>query len=121
MTISTSVDGRLLTTNRTTTLPDGARIDCETWHDSEDDGLGPGVYDTVDVVAVHSGTFVCRADLTGWPAGMVRSSARFLSWDQPVEIVDRYGYRGERLSGAEVYHDLDGWVLEVRESVPIAG
>jgi hypothetical protein len=119
--ISTSLDGRILTISGTTTLPDGAVVDCETWHESEDDGLGSGEYHTVDVVTIHSGALMCRADLTGWPTGTVRASARFLPWDQPAAIVDRYGYRGERLSGSEVYQDSDGWVLEVRENVSVTG
>lgn len=117
LTISTSLDGRTLITSGTTTLPDGALVDCEAWHELEDDGLGPGAYITTDVATVHSGAFRCRADFTGWPEGMVRATARYLPWDQPAEVADRYGYRGERLSGPEVYPDSDGWVLEVRENV----
>jgi hypothetical protein len=121
MAISTSLDGRLLTLNGTTNLPDGAVIACETWHESEDDGLGSGDYDVGDQVTVVSGTFLCRADLTGWPTGMIRASSTFYPWDQTADVVDRYGYRGERMSGAAVYQDSDGWVLEVREDVPLAG
>jgi hypothetical protein len=121
MSITTSLDGRILTMSGTTNLSDGAVVVCEAWHESEDHGLGPSRYIAGDDAVVASGTFVCRADLTGWPSGTVRADARFVPYDdQPKDVVERYGEFGERLGGPRVFQDSDGWVLHIRKNVPLA-
>jgi hypothetical protein len=122
MGITTSLDERALTVTGKTSLPDGALIDCEVWHESEDSGFGTGVYEVDQASVVSSGAFVCRADLTGWPAGIVRAHARFVPYeDQPIDVAQRYGEYGERLTGPGVFHDSDGWILDVQENVQLSG
>jgi hypothetical protein len=123
MDITTLIEGRILTVQGTTSLADGALIDCETWHESEDDGIGPLKYATSVEAVVKSGTFVCRADLTGWPSGTVRADASFIPYEegQPADVIDRYGEYGEHLSGTGVFQDSDGWILHARKNVPLAG
>lgn len=123
MGITTSLDARVLTVSGATSLSDGALVDCEIWHESEDLGLGPGDHDVYVQSVVVSGTFVCRADLTGWPSGSVRTDARFVPYGdgQPLDVRHRYGDYGEHLSGAGVFQDSDGWILHVRENVTLAG
>jgi hypothetical protein len=118
MTVTTLLEGRNLTINGTTTLPDGAEIECETWHDFD-----PGTYDAGGYTAVAAGAFTCAADLSGWPAGIVHSHVYFRPNDdgQPAEVIARYGQDGERLGGPNVFRDSDGWMTDLSSDFTLSG
>lgn len=107
------LDGNL-TVRGSTNLPDGALVTCEVWHESEDAGLGSGAFDVLRTIAVASGRFDCSTSVAGWPPGTIRVGVRFEPYlaDQPADIREAYGSRGQRLGGTQVRHDSDGWILE---------
>jgi hypothetical protein len=88
------VDGR-------TTLIDGSLIGCEAWHESEDDGLGPGRFMGLANDEVRDGKFECTVPISDWPPGRIRVSVTFSPSEpeQPAAVKSAYGSDGERLGG----------------------
>jgi hypothetical protein len=99
------VDHRMVNVNAGTDLPDGANVTVRFWHERNDD-VAPGrtgPYQRVQFVTVGDGAFSVNQDLADWPAGVVTIFAelRLYGENQPAQVTDRFGERGERLGGPQ--------------------
>lgn len=103
-----------------TSLVDTSRVSCEVWHESEDEGLGPGDFMDLAWSEVQDGRFNCEVDVSGWPAGTIRASVTFEPYepDQPAVVVETYGTSGQRLAGPLVTHSSDGAMLQILLDLP---
>jgi hypothetical protein len=98
-----------------TTLIDGSLVDCEAWHESEDDGLGPGRFITGAGDEVRDGQFECSVPVSDWPPGRIRVSVTFRPYwsEQPAEVRLAYGNEGQRLGGPAAVSIEGGRQLQV--------
>jgi hypothetical protein len=103
------VRGRTVNVAGTTDLPDGAIINYYFVHeqDAVNGNAPPG-----GLATVRDGLFEFETHLPpAWPSGKVTLYCLFgISWEveQPKAVVDRFGSRGERLAGPQVYVDSPG-------------
>jgi hypothetical protein len=77
MLVTPGVEGTHLTVTGFPSLIDSSIVTCETWHPSEDDGLGNGRFEAIQSVAVKDGAFVCKFDISEWPAGSLGRRVQF--------------------------------------------
>jgi hypothetical protein len=121
--LSPAITGRTVSVHASTDLPDGALVSVEIIQiDEYARSLASGGPATVEspwvrytpYVAVKDGAFDATFDATGWPAGRGRAVAFFDLAIQPGNVAERYGGRGEHLTGPWVKDDPeDGRRLEV--------
>mgnify|MGYP003350348568 CR=1 FL=1 len=104
-----TVEGKTIRVEGATSLPDGAVIGYYYWHSDE------AVNDRNDshpgTATVRHGRFGFTTDLSDWPEGDVTLLAEFAvggDWEQPPEVVARFGSQGEHLSGPQVDIDSPG-------------
>ncbi len=123
MSLSVSTETRAVTVRGTSNLPDGASIAVQILHvdaleSAEAAGAG-GSQDArwilVEYVDVSGGHFTTTFSVPSWPAGRVEAGAYFwISRDQPAAVTQRYGSRGESMTGPDVVMTRDrGRMLEV--------
>lgn len=108
--LSPTVDGRTVSVHATTDIPDGALISVgimqlEEYAQSIASG-GPATVDSpwvrITYKEVRGGAVDATFDARDWPAGRARAIAYFNIWLQPDDVVERYGSRGEQMSGPNV-------------------
>jgi hypothetical protein len=111
-----------LVVSGTTTIPDGALLECEVWHDLDASEAGTGAYSVVVLARVASGAYSCEVDVAGWPPGSVTTNVRFRPFlpEQPATVTEKYGADGDRLDGPQLSHDSDGWELDAQTVVRVS-
>jgi len=90
----------------TTDLPDGAVVTYRVTHALALE-LPPSEWPAQNLIAdgtavVHETQYWARLNTTFWPAGDVRVHVQFPVAPQPIEVRERYGEFGERLTGDNV-------------------
>jgi hypothetical protein len=118
LSISHTIEIRVLNASGSTNLPDGAFVDVRVIRLESGDapateqGAGPSPF-----AKVRAGAFAATVDLSTWPAGTVELLGLFeIDSAQPSSIVAAYGADGERLDGPAVVDSMsDGRYLEVRD------
>lgn len=123
LSISHTLESRVVTIGGSTNLPDGAFIDIrliqqEAFDAAASDGGANTSPLVVDRFArVSGGTYAASVDLSSWPAGAVELLGIFkIDSSQPSPVVAAYGQNGERLNGPALVNSAsDGRYLEVSE------
>jgi len=112
LTLEAEVLGDTLLVHGTTNLPDGSLLSYEI-HQVEDPQLR---WHAEGHAQVAFGAFSERIDIGDWPGGDVEVFLSFPSAlggvEQPEEAVERFGERGERLTGSNVVEYDDGNRIE---------
>jgi hypothetical protein len=99
--LNASVSRDTLTVSGTASLPDGTVVTIS----AETGGTGLGQYRSTGTASavVTDGAFSRSFDVSQWGAGTIVVSVEFaITPDQPQAVIDRYGWRGERLHGPDV-------------------
>lgn len=123
LSISHTIENRVLDVTGSTNLPDGAVIDVrlvqlESFDAAASDQRGSTIPLVRDRFAkVGAGAYAVSVDLSSWPAGTVELLGIFrIDSSQPTSIVAAYGANGERLSGESLIESTsDGRYLEVSD------
>jgi len=107
LTLSPSFSGRTIVIEGKTDLPDGSQIAYDLEHEKFKE-IRPGddlqkVTWTAGVIRVDSGRYSHKVDLSAWPTGFVDAWVGFEpALGQPRSVADKYGKKGEYLTGANV-------------------
>lgn len=119
-TVDVALEADVVHVDGLTTLIDGSLVSCEVWHESEDHGFGPGTYITLTSTTVINGAFSCRPSVEGWPEGSITIAVVFdpSEPEQPDQVVQTYGRRGQGLAGPQATSTSDGRVLQVVKRIP---
>ena len=130
MSLSTQVGDGTVTVAGETDLPDGTVVltqilQWDEWQRATADGVTPDV-DTSpwvrsDQTVVSDGRFEATFSTADWPAGRGLAVGYFwLDAQQPPDVIERFGSRGQRLKGPDVTEDaVFGPTLEVQETFEI--
>jgi hypothetical protein len=112
-----SVEGRHISIDGTTDLPDGTFLRVQVFQLDEWRralaAQGAQAGDTFEWIEsreaiVHGGRFHAEADMTGWPAGRGMSAVYFsIDRGQPAAVQQRFGLDGSGLQGPDVHLDDD--------------
>jgi len=106
LTLDTHLNGRQLTIQGKTDLPNGALISYEIKHERFVLKHGEKLF-ADGQATVSGGSYSSSFDLKGWPVGKVEVWVAFqtvLGTDihQPTEVISRFGEAGERMEGSNV-------------------
>jgi len=112
-----SVEGRHISIDGTTDLPDGTFLRVQVFQLDEWRralaAQGAQAGDTFEWIEsreaiVHGGRFHAEADMTGWPVGRGMSAVYFsIDRGQPAAVQQRFGLDGSGLQGPDVHLDDD--------------
>jgi hypothetical protein len=104
----------------TTDLPDDSIVDIGIWREDVV-GSDEPVNELFDAVKVRGGRFEYAADVGGWPPGTVNVEVGFSPGieGQPPQAHQRYGRKGERLTGPNVAYDTGEPAVMWRSSVTL--
>jgi hypothetical protein len=126
MSLSTQVGDGTVTVTGETDLPDGTVVlaqilQWDEWQGATADGVTPDVNTSPWVrseqTVVSDGRFEATFSTAEWPAGRGLAVGYFwLDTQQPADVIERFGSRGQRLKGPDVTEDdVFGPTLEVQK------
>ena len=118
LTLSLGLQGRMLNIQGLTDLPDRAVLLYRVSH------VAPDSRSTDGTLAVLDGGYATQVDLSDWPSGTVEVWVGFQpvfgnSEQQPEEVIELYGERGEFLHGENVIDDGGFKHVEVRQTIEL--
>ena len=118
LTLSLGLQGSVLNIQGRTDLPNRAVLLYKVSH------VAPDSRSTDGTLAVLNGEYATQVDLSGWPSGTVEVWVGFQpvfgnSEQQPQEVIELYGERGEYLHGENVIDDGGFKRVEVRQTIEI--
>lgn len=105
--VRAAVEGETLNLRGRATVPDGAWITYAAYHAEKPQTRVTGY------ARVADGRFSARADVSGWPPGEIAVDAHFQillpGREQPEAVVELFGEKGERMTGADVVEGGAGY------------
>ena len=116
---NSSIAGDALTITGHTSIPDGAWLIFAAY------SVEHPLVRTRDYMLVKDGQFSAQVDISGWPSGEIETDIHFQTMlpdhEQPAIVMQKYGAKGERMSGDTVVQEGESYraaVIEVRSVKP---
>ena len=113
------IDGNKLNISGETSAPDGAWLIFATYSVAK-----PRVRTTAYML-VKNGRFSKQVSIYGWPAGEIETDIHFQTMlperEQPAIVLQKYGAKGERMTGKVVVQEGESYraaVIELRVTKP---